>query len=122
MVVKGDFIRIGALTRHVEIERSSQLAALCPLRTQAIAQIAHRAIRNRGTMGGSLAQADPASDLPACMVALNATVIVTGPKGERRIAAREFFKGIYETELSADEILIAVELPAAPKNSVYFFD
>jgi aerobic carbon-monoxide dehydrogenase medium subunit len=121
IAVNGDVVRIGALTRHVEIERSTQLVSLTPLLTQAIAQIAHPAIRNRGTIGGSLAQADPASELPACMVALNATIIVTGPKGERRIAATDFFKGIYQTELSADEILIAVELRPAPKNAVHYF-
>ena len=89
--------------------------------TEAIAHVAHPAIRNRGTIGGSLAHADPASELPACMVALDATIIVRGQAGERRIAAADFFKGIYETELSAEELLIAVELPVAAKNSAHFF-
>jgi carbon-monoxide dehydrogenase medium subunit len=122
VVVNGDIIRVGALTRHVDLQRSLQVAAHTPLLTEAIAQVAHPAIRNRGTIGGSLAHADPASELPACMVALNATIIVSGPNGERRILAGEFFKGIYETELSPQEILIAVELPVPPKNSVHFFD
>src|SRR6185295_382533 len=78
-------------------------------------------IRNRGTLGGSLAHADPASELPACMLALNATVIVRGRTGERRIAAQDFFTGIYETALSPEELLVAVELPAKPKNSAHFF-
>jgi len=122
VVVEGDIIRIGALTRHVDLQRSLQVAAHAPLLAEAIAQVAHPAIRNRGTIGGSLAHADPASELPACMVALNATIIASGPNGERRILGAEFFKGIYETELSPQEILIAVELPVPPKNSVHFFD
>jgi carbon-monoxide dehydrogenase medium subunit len=110
------------LTRHVDLLRSSEIAAHAPLLAQAIAHIAHPAIRNRGTLGGSLAHADPASELPACMLALNATVVMRGPAGERRMAAEDFFTGIYETALSAQELLIAVELPIARKNSACFFD
>jgi carbon-monoxide dehydrogenase medium subunit len=117
----GDILSIGALTRHVDLQRSPEIAAHAPLLTEAIAHVAHPAIRNRGTLGGSLAHADPASELPACMVALNATIIVRGPKGERRIAAADFFKGIYETALSPQELLLAVELPVAGKNSAHFF-
>ena len=87
----------------------------------AIAHVAHPAIRNRGTIGGSLAHADPASELPACMLALGATIVVRGPRGERRIAAREFFTGIYETALSPQELLVAVELPVARTESTHFF-
>jgi aerobic carbon-monoxide dehydrogenase medium subunit len=119
--VTGDVVRIGALTRHVDLLRSPEIAAHAPLLTEAIAYIAHPAIRNRGTIGGSLAHADPASELPACMLALNATIIVRGQAGERRIAAKDFFTGIYETALSAQELLVAVELPAVRKNSVHFF-
>ena len=114
-------LRIGALTRHVELLNSPEIAAHAPLLTEAIAHVAHPAIRNRGTLGGSLAHADPASELPACMLALNATIIVRGQAGERRIAAADFFTGIYETALSADELLVAVELPTAPKDSAHFF-
>jgi carbon-monoxide dehydrogenase medium subunit len=117
----GGVLRIGALTRHVDLLRSPEIAAQAPLLRQAVTHIAHPAIRNRGTLGGSLAHADPASELPACMVALNATIVVRGQTGERRIAAEEFFTGIYETALSAQELLIAVEVPAAPKNSACFF-
>ena len=117
----GDVVRIGALTRHVDLLNSAQIAAHVPLLTEAIAHVAHPAIRNRGTIGGSLAHADPAAELPACMVALKATIIVRGPTGERRIAAEDFFTGIYETALSADELLVAVELPIAPNNSAHFF-
>jgi len=121
IAVTGNLLRIGALTRHVELARSPEIAAQAPLLAEAIAHVAHPAIRNRGTLGGSLAHADPASELPACMLALNATVIVRGRTGERRIAAQDFFTGIYETALSPEELLVAVELPAKPKNSAHFF-
>jgi carbon-monoxide dehydrogenase medium subunit len=121
IAVTGDGVRIGALTRHVELARAPEISAHAPLLAEAVAHVAHPAIRNRGTLGGSLAHADPASELPACMLALNATVIVRGQGGERRIAAQDFFTGIYETALSPEELLVAVELPAAPKNSAHFF-
>jgi carbon-monoxide dehydrogenase medium subunit len=121
IAVKGDVLKIGALTRHVDIQESPEIAAHAPLLTDAVAHVAHPAIRNRGTLGGSLAHADPASELPACMVALNATIVISGQAGERRIAAEDFFKGIYETDLSAQELLVAVELPVERKNSVHFF-
>jgi aerobic carbon-monoxide dehydrogenase medium subunit len=119
--VTDSVVRIGALTRHVDLLRSPDIAAHAPLLTEAVGHIAHPAIRNRGTLGGSLAHADPASELPACMLALDATILIKGPAGERRIAARDFFTGIYETALSARELLIAVELPVNRKNSAHFF-
>jgi carbon-monoxide dehydrogenase medium subunit len=121
IVAKGDILTIGALTRHVDVLRSREIAAHAPLLTEAIAHVAHPAIRNRGTIGGSLAHADPASELPACMTALGATIIVRGPGGERRIAAAEFFTGIYETLLLPQELLIAVELPVARRDDAHFF-
>jgi aerobic carbon-monoxide dehydrogenase medium subunit len=121
IAVNGNILRVGALTRHVDLQKSPDVAAHAPLLAEAIAHVAHPAIRNRGTIGGSLAHADPASELPACMVALNAVIVVKGQAGERRIAAEDFFKGIYETDLSPQELLTAVELPVARKNSAYFF-
>jgi aerobic carbon-monoxide dehydrogenase medium subunit len=121
IAVKGDVLTIGALTRHVDLQRSPEIATHAPLLAEAIAHVAHPAIRNKGTIGGSLAHADPASELPACMIALDATMVIRGQTGERRVAAADFFTGIYETALSADELLTAVELPAARKNSAYFF-
>src|ERR1700674_4727160 len=91
IAVRGDMLTIGALTRHVDLLRSLEIAKHAPLVSEAIAHVAHPAIRNRGTIGGSLAHADPASELPACMLALGATIIVRGPEGERRIAAERFF-------------------------------
>jgi len=121
IAVKQGILTIGALTRHVDLLKSTEIAVHAPLLADAITHVAHPAIRNRGTIGGSLAHADPASELPACMVALAATIIVRGPGGERRIAATEFFTGIYETALSPQELLVAVELPVAPKGSSHFF-
>ena len=118
---KGNVLRIGALTRHVDLQKSFDIAAHVPLLTEAIAHVAHPAIRNKGTLGGSLAHADPASELPACMLALDATVIAQGKEGERRIAAKDFFTGIYETALSAHELLVAVEIPVAQNDSLHFF-
>ncbi len=121
IAVRGEVLTIGALTRHVDLQRSPEIAAHAPLLTEAIAHVAHPAIRNKGTIGGSLAHADPASELPACMVALDATIVIRGQTGERRVAARDFFTGIHETALSANELLTAVELPVARTNSAHFF-
>ena len=121
IVVKDDVLTIGALTRHVDVLRSSEVATYVPLLRDATSHVAHPAIRNRGTLGGSLANADPASELPACVLALDATIVVRGPRGERRIHATEFFTGIYQTALSSQELLVAVEVPLARKNSAHFF-
>jgi aerobic carbon-monoxide dehydrogenase medium subunit len=121
IAVSGATLRIGALTRHVEVAHSPEIAAHAPLLAQAIAHVAHPAIRNKGTLGGSLAHADPASELPACMLALSATIVIQGKSGERRVRAEDFFTGIYETALSPEELLVAVELPVAPNNASHFF-
>ncbi|MBV9460056.1 MAG: xanthine dehydrogenase family protein subunit M [Bradyrhizobium sp.] len=121
IVVQGDVLRIGALTRHVDLQRSPEIAAYAPLLAEAIAHVAHPAIRNRGTLGGSLAHADPAAELPACMLALEAIIVVRGTGGEQRIAAVDFFQGIFQTALSAEELLVAIEFPIAQKNCVHYF-
>jgi len=121
IAVTGNTVRIGALTRHVDVQRSPEIAAHTPLLKEAITHVAHPAIRNRGTIGGSLAHADPASELPACMLALDADLVVQSKSGRRRIAAGDFFQGIFQTALSPDELLTAVELPISAKNSAYFF-
>lgn len=105
-------LRVGALTRHAALGASDPVARRAPLLAAAVPFIAHEAIRNRGTFGGSLAQADPAAELPACVVALGAEIEIAGPRGRRRIAAHDFFKGVYETALARDEILVAAEIPA----------
>jgi carbon-monoxide dehydrogenase medium subunit len=121
ITVKGDVLTIGALTRHIDVLKSPEIAAHAPLLREAVSHVAHPAIRNRSTLGGSLAHADPASELPACMLALGATIIVRGLRGERRIPANEFFAGIYETALSPQELLVGVEVSVAQNDSSHFF-
>jgi carbon-monoxide dehydrogenase medium subunit len=111
ITVDGDVVRIGALTRHSEVERAPEIAQHLPLVAEAVRHIGHTAIRNRGTFGGSLAFADPAAELPACAVALGATLIVASRAGHRQIAARDFFHGLYATDLQAGEILMGAEFP-----------
>ena len=108
-------LRIGALVTHAQIEKSPDVRKHAPLLAQAAPHIAHPAIRNRGTLGGSLALADPAAEFPACAVALGATFVVAGRKGERRVKAGAFFKGLFETDLRPGEILAAAEFPPADK-------
>ena len=111
IAVRENVLRIGALTRHREIERSREVAEHAPLLAQAAPHIAHVAIRNVGTIGGSLAHADPAAEWPACCVALDADVVIASRSGERRVKAREFHKGLFETALGAGELIAAVEFP-----------
>ncbi|HYM01515.1 MAG TPA: xanthine dehydrogenase family protein subunit M [Stellaceae bacterium] len=109
---RGGGLRIGALARHAAVGRSPLVSRLAPLIAQAIPHIAHPAIRTRGTFGGSLAQADPAAELPACAVALDAVLQLASRRGTRAVAASDFFRGLYETALAADEIITAVDIPA----------
>jgi len=119
--VLGDALRIGALVTHTEIEFSDLVAQHAPLLKAAAPHIAHRAIRNSGTWGGSIAYADPAAEWPTCLLALGGTVITQGPQGERRIAADDFFTGLYSTALQPDELLIACELPLARADHWFGF-
>jgi carbon-monoxide dehydrogenase medium subunit len=105
-------VRIGALTTHAAVAASAELKAACPILAEAAAQIADPQVRNRGTIGGSLANADPASDYPTLATALDATLTATGPKGDRTIKAGEFFKDLFTTALSRDEILTTITVPA----------
>lgn len=108
-------ITIGALTRHRMIETSPEVARQLPLLAQAMPHVAHAAIRNRGTFGGSIAFADPAAELPACCVALGTQLVIARRGAKRRVSAREFFKGLYETDLRPGELLIAGEFaPLVP--------
>jgi carbon-monoxide dehydrogenase medium subunit len=115
-------LRIGALTRHADLEASPDIAAYAPLLRKAIRHVAHTAIRNRGTFGGSLSHADPASELPACVVALNATVHIAGPDGDRVVPARQFFTGVHETSLRRGELLVAVEIDIIKADEVSGFE
>jgi len=110
----GDFLAIGALTRHRDLETSDLLRDVCaPLRGVA-AEVGDNQVRHRGTIGGSVAHGDPASDLPAALLALDATFVARGPGGERTVAAAEFFHGFLETALEPDELLTEVRVPKVP--------
>jgi carbon-monoxide dehydrogenase medium subunit len=115
--VRNGMVEIGALTRHVTLERSSDIAKHAPLIAAAMPHIAHPAIRNRGTIGGSLAYADPAAELPACLVALDGEIDIAGPNGSRTVKAGDFFKGLFETALRPNDILSAVRFPAASADT-----
>jgi aerobic carbon-monoxide dehydrogenase medium subunit len=106
----GDMVRVGALTRHCELMASEVIARHVPILAEAAPLIAHAAIRTRGTIGGSLANADPAAELPACVVALDATIVLASKTGERRVKAADFFLGLFDTARRDDEILVAVEI------------
>src|SRR5262245_41873664 len=114
-------IELGALVRHAAAEQDSQLARLAPLFTQAIPHIAHPAIRNRGTIGGSIALADPAAELPACLLALDGEVEIAGRGGTRTVAAESLFRGLFETALAAGEVLTAIRVPIAQPGDRFGF-
>ena len=111
------FLMIGALTREAELERSDLVRAKYPILTATAAVIGDPLVRNRATVGGNLAHADPANDHPATMLALGAEVVATGPTGERRIPITSFFTGFFATALAADEILTAIRVPIPPPRS-----
>jgi carbon-monoxide dehydrogenase medium subunit len=110
-------LELGALVRYAQAERSAELARRAPLIALALPHIGHPAIRNRGTVGGSLAFADPAAELPACLVALGGELDINGPKGQRTVGADDFFKGLFETALTARDVLTAVRVPAATADT-----
>ncbi len=105
-------LRLGAMTRHHAVETSPLVAAHAPLLAETMPFVAHPQIRNRGTVGGSLAHADPAAELPAVMLALEAVLVLTSRTGERRLPAAGFFTGLFATALAPGELLTAIELPA----------
>jgi len=112
---KGKYVEIGALARHAQVERSDLIARHAPLIALAMPHIGHPAIRNRGTFGGSIAFADPAAELPACLLALGGEIDIAGPRGKRKVKADAFFKGLFETALRPQEMITAVRVPAADK-------
>lgn len=110
----GDHIAVGALTRHRALETSDLLAAECPLLGHVAGEVGDPQVRHRGTIGGSLAHSDPASDLPAAVLALGGTLVAQGPNGSREIAAGDFFTGYFESALADDEMLTEIRVPKAP--------
>ena len=107
----GDHIAIGAMTRHMDVEKSAVLAQHAPLLAHAAGYVGDPQVRHRGTIGGSIAHADPASDLPATTLALGATYVVQGPNGTREIAASSFFHGFLQSDLAEDEMLTEIRVP-----------
>jgi len=107
------FLELGALMRHAQAERSPDIAAHAPLIAKAMPHIGHPAIRNRGTIGGSIAFGDPAAELPACLVALGGEIVIAGPTGERAIKADDFYRGLFETALTSRDMVTAIRVPAA---------
>ena len=112
---KGKYVEIGALARHAQVEHSDVIAKHAPLITLAMPHIGHPAIRNRGTFGGSIAFADPAAELPACLLALGGEIDIAGPRGKRKVKADAFFKGLFETALRPQEMITTIRIPAADK-------
>lgn len=107
----GDHLAIGALTRHRDLETSDLLAQHCPALRGVAAEVGDNQVRHRGTLGGSVAHGDPASDLPAVLLALDAQFVAVGPSGERTVAAGDFFRGFLETALAPDELLTEIRVP-----------
>jgi carbon-monoxide dehydrogenase medium subunit len=116
----GDHVAIGALTRHRDVETSTLLEAEVPLLAHAASYVGDPQVRHRGTLGGTLAHGDPASDLPAVILALGATLVAKGPNGEREIAAADFFQGFLETALRPEELLTEVRVPKTGANGWSF--
>jgi len=116
ITVKNGGVEIGAMTRHAEVGRSTDILKHAPLIALAMPHIGHAAIRNRGTLGGSIAFADPAAELPACLLALGGEVVFAGPNGKRTVKADDFFKGLFETALGPRDVLTAIRVPAATSD------
>ena len=114
---EGGFLRIGAMTRQAALGRSDLIRSKYPVLADAVPLIADPLVRNRGTVGGNVANGDPGNDQPAIMLALGATFIARGPKGERSVPANQFYKGLYATALAPNEILTEVRIPAPPPRS-----
>ena len=114
---RGDHIAIGALTKHRSLETSDLLIAECPLLAHVASKVGDPQVRHRGTLGGSLAHSDPASDLPAAVLALGGSLIAEGPNGQREIGVADFFTGYFESALSDAEMLTEVRVPKAPGAS-----
>jgi carbon-monoxide dehydrogenase medium subunit len=118
---RDDRILIGSMTRHVELENSPLLKQHVPLISEAVSFIGHTAIRNRGTIGGSISHADPAADLPVALLALDAVIHVRGARGERAIASDEFFVSLFTTAMAPDEVLTTIEISAIGPSEGWAF-
>jgi len=117
IAVTNGTVELGALVRHAQAERSAEIAGHAPLIALAMPHVGHPAIRNRGTIGGSIAFADPAAELPACVLALGGEIEIAGSGGRRWVRTDDFFKGLFETALTAGDVLSAIRVPAATADT-----
>ncbi|MDG1107251.1 MAG: xanthine dehydrogenase family protein subunit M [Burkholderiaceae bacterium] len=122
ITVTDEGVRVGALVTHATLQHSPVIAKHVPLLWQCVPHVAHLAIRNAGTLGGSIALADPAAEYPAVVLALQATITLQGPHGVRDVAADDYFLGLYETARAEDELLVAVTFPKVKDSEVMVFD
>ena len=118
---QGSYIAIGALTRHHDVQHSDLLAREVPLLAHAAGQVGDPQVRHRGTIGGSVAHADPASDLPAVALALDVTLVARGPAGTREIAAGDFFQSLFETALAPGELVTEIRIPKPDSPGTWAF-
>ena len=119
--VEGDRLHVGSLARHMELEQSELVATHAPLLKKAIGHVAHAAIRNRGTIGGNVSLADPASELPACCVALDASIAIQNKQSTRVVRARDYFRDLYETDLQENDLMTSISFPVAGETTVCAF-
>ena len=120
--VEDSHLIIGAMCSHSQLMNDLTVNEKLPILNKILSQIAHPAIRNKGTHGGSIAYGDPAAELPAFAVLVNAEIILSGPDGERTVSAKDFYKGLFETAINSDEILTSVKYPINFKDTKLFFD
>lgn len=121
VALNGDMLRIGSLVRHCEVASSALISRHAPLLAKAVEHVAHLAIRNRGTFGGSCCHADPAAEFPACSVLLGAVMEIASVRGTREVAAADFFHGPFTTAVQPDELLLAIHIPAALPDALFAF-
>ena len=119
--IEEGWLNIGAMTRYRMLEASGEVADVAPLMAKALPHIAHAAIRNRGTLGGSVALADPAAEMPAVLQAMGGEIILQNTNGERRVAADAFFLGLYETAREETELVVSIRVPVAEPNQRHGF-
>ncbi|MGX9943123.1 FAD binding domain-containing protein [Bradyrhizobium denitrificans] len=118
----GDVLAVGAMTRHAAVKESSLVKANVPLIAKAYAHIAHVTVRNRGTIGGNLSHGDPSSELPTVAICLDATFVVSSSEGSRTVAATDFFKSMFETDVRSGEFLSEIRFPVAARNQRFGFE
>ena len=120
--IEGGYLSIGAMSSHSNVMSNKDVNEVLPILCKILSQVAHPAIRNKGTHGGSVAYGDPAAELPAFAVLVDAQIVLSGSSGERIVSAKEFYKGLFETSINPDEILTSVKYPINQNNKQLFFD